>query len=161
MLSSLLALLESLGLSEAATAVVGMCRRRTDDENREVARGGVVARVANFVHEISTDCTIAGLALEAAAETSHHACAPKERILPPVRRSSIGPKPTTSSAARRARPASLGAAPSPQRQLKPWRVRLLLTRQPASRWRRQLKRRTTAARQGQNPFAGVALFHTA
>ena len=90
--------------------------------------------------------TAAGLALEVAADTPHLGRALKERSLPPVQRSSMGLKPTTTSAAWRARPASLSAAPTPQRQLKPAHVRLLLTRKPAWHWRRRLTRHTTAAR---------------
>ena len=35
-----------------------MCRRRSDNENRRVAQGGVVARVAAFVHGFLTDCVV-------------------------------------------------------------------------------------------------------
>jgi hypothetical protein len=38
--------------------VVGMCRRRSDTENRGVARVGVVARLAAFVHECLADCMV-------------------------------------------------------------------------------------------------------
>ena len=103
----------------------------------------------------------AGLALEVAADTPHHGRALKERSLPPVQRSSMasmGPKPTTTSAAWRARPASLSAAPTPQRQLKPAHVRLLLTRKPAWHWGRRLTRHTTAARRKREAPAGAAPF---
>jgi hypothetical protein len=41
----------------------------------------------------------AGFALEAAAGTSRHSRAPKERSLPPVQHSLVGPKQTVTSAA--------------------------------------------------------------
>ena len=72
----------------------------------------------------------AGLALEAAAGTSHHGRAPKREA---SRRRSVlsyEHEPTTTSAARRARAASSSAAPPPKRQRAPRRLRVR-TRQPA------------------------------
>ena len=55
----------------------------------------------------------AGLAFEAAASTSHHFRALEERGLSPAQRPFAEPKPTTASAAWRARAASSSAAPPP------------------------------------------------
>ena len=68
---------------------------------------------------------------------------------------------TATSAARRARVATLSAAPPPQRQLKTARMRLLLTRQPAWRWKWQLARRATAARRKREAFRCAVFFHRA
>ena len=38
--------------------MVGICRRRSDNDNRGVARVGVVARLAAFVHECLADCMV-------------------------------------------------------------------------------------------------------
>ena len=38
--------------------MVGICRRRSDNDNRGVARVGVVARLAAFVHEFLADCMV-------------------------------------------------------------------------------------------------------
>ena len=58
----------------------------------------------------------AGYVLEVAAGTSHHGLAPKERSLSPMQCPFIGCGPTTASAARRARVASLRAAAPPERE---------------------------------------------
>ena len=38
--------------------MVGICRRRSDNDNRGVARVGVVARLAAFVHDFLADCMV-------------------------------------------------------------------------------------------------------
>ena len=89
----------------------------------------------------------AGLVLEAKAGTSYHGRARMEGGLSLVQCHYTGPKPSTTSAARRAPAASLTATPSPERHRAPARVRFLLhTRQPAWRWRPQLAQHTMAVR---------------
>ena len=63
-----------------------------------------------------------------------------------MQRPCIWQRPTTTSAARRAREASSSPAPSPEKKLEPARVRLAHARHPAWRWRLKLARRTKATR---------------
>ena len=66
----------------------------------------------------------AGCALEGTARTSHHGLAPKERGLPPVQCHSVARGPIVASAARRARAASSGVLPPPEKQPAQWRLRV-------------------------------------
>ena len=89
----------------------------------------------------------AGLALEAAASTSHYGRASKETSLPPVRRPSMGHDLTTTSATRRARAETFRAEPPPQRQQAQARLCRHATHATlAWRWGLQLARRTTLVR---------------
>ena len=63
----------------------------------------------------------AGCALEVTAVSSHHGLAPKDRGLPPMQSPSTVRGPITTSAARRARAASLPISPPPERQPAQWR----------------------------------------
>ena len=85
--------------------------------------------------------------LEAGAGTSQHGLAPMERGLLMVRYRCIVRDPITTSAARRARVASVRAALRLERQLAQWRARASATRKPALRWRPQVARRSTVLRQ--------------
>ena len=102
----------------------------------------------------------AGLALEAAAGTSHHTRAPKERRLSPVQRRSVGHGPTTTSAARRARAASSSAAPPVKTQRAP----ACATRE-TRRWlgvgRRSWHVAPRSCAKGERPLVGTAPFHKA
>ena len=66
----------------------------------------------------------AGCSLKVAADTSEHGLAPKERGSLLVQWSFLGYGPTTTSAARRARAASVRAAPPPERERAQWRDRV-------------------------------------
>ena len=66
--------------------------------------------------------------LEAAGGTSHYGLAPNEKDVSPVRWTCMGYRLTTTSAAWRARVASMRAAPPPERQLAQWRAGVRATR---------------------------------
>ena len=84
--------------------------------------------------------------LEAAAGTSEHGVAPKERGHSLVQWPFIGCKPITTSAARRTRAASAHSAPPPERERERARsgaIACAHTRKPAACWRSWLARQST------------------
>jgi hypothetical protein len=105
-------------------------RIRTDHNHRDTTR--MRRKLKCFVSSpetSSTDAPVpqeprgAGLKFAAAASTSHHGRALKERGLSPVRHLSTRHEPITAYAAPRAPEASSSAASPPQRQRAPTRLR--------------------------------------
>jgi len=129
--------------SQLARRTTGARRRREASRRRSAflyrrsrpkpARHGARAQLARVLRLLPRDsehsapalCETrgAGLALEAAAGTSHHGRAPKGRDCSIVQCPFIGHEPTTTSAAWRARTASSSGAPPPPRQRASARVR--------------------------------------
>ena len=99
----------------------------------------------------------AGCVLEVTARTSHHGLAPKERGLPPVQYPLKVRKPTTASAARRARAASSRVFAT-SRETASAVALARATRKPAACWRPQLARRTTVLHRKREAFRRCSAF---